>query len=258
MKASIYTPNGAFVRISLLAFLAGWLMVGPNASSAFQGEELLPEPIRFGAADFTPRVYFEEGVLKGKIVERLRELMLEAGLKSSEHFMPLSRLYYEVKLAEGGVDAWLSIDIPSMNKLGIPVKPTVFEPIRLHIIGLANKPPKIEDLRVSALITIAGYKYAGLVDALREHQPAMQVFAVPDHNAALRMLKAGRAPYIIDYLSPSRHYAAKMGLTELKTTALYDKPLYLFVSLNRSNAEAIVKRLGEAAGRITAREGQAQ
>lgn len=212
------------------------------------------EPLRFGAADFTPLVYMEGGVLKGKIVEQRRELMREAGLESTEHFMPLSRLYHEVKLGEGSIDVWLSIDIDSMNKLGIPVRPTIFEPIKLHIIGLKSKPPSIEGLRVDALVTIIGYKYAGLVDKLKEREPRMRVIAVPDHTAALRMLKAGRAPYIIDYLSPSLHYAAKLGLVGLKTTILYDTPLYLFVSRNYPNPEALAEKLSHAAERIITRQ----
>ena len=253
------SPVGRYVVLRLLFKLVisvGFLFAQPVHANGFAENQI--KPIRFGAADFTPNVYREKGKLKGRAVERRRELMREAGLDHTEHFMPQSRLYHQIKRGKGNLDAWLSVDIESMNKLGIPVKPTVFEPLRLHIIGLKNKPPKIQDLRVDTLIVMLGFKYAGLVDKLKEREPAMRVIAVPTHTGALRMLKAGRAPYFIDYLAPALHYAAKMGIAELNTTEIYTKPICLFISKDNAQAEELVERLNQASKRILARRAAAK
>ena len=212
--------------------------------------------VRYGTVDFRPRIYFEDGVLKGTALERHRKLFTEAGLQFSEHFFQsFSRMINEVKVGEGSIDLWHAMESNTMTELGLLVRPTIFDPLRVHIIGLEKqKPPKLEDLKVRALITILGYSYGGLVDGLKKQRPAMQLLVVNDHKSALRLLKAKRAPYFIGFLAPSSHFASKMGMNELSSTEVYAKPLFLFVSRNHPDAEVLAEKLSEASARILAHE----
>ncbi|MBL4790145.1 MAG: hypothetical protein JKY60_14290 [Kordiimonadaceae bacterium] len=239
--------------IFILAVSAALLI--SHAAGATEAEEIQIKPIRFGVTDFIPRAYTENGVLKGSTLLRARELAAEAGLTTVELLMPISRLYHEAKLGEGTLDAWVSIDIPSLTKLGVLVKPSVFEPLRLHLFSLnSSVPSSIDDLEVDAVITLLGFRFSGWVDRLKSKRPDMQVLTVPNHISAWRTLKAQRAPYFLAYKSPSLFYAEQLGLTDFRSIELAVTPLYFFISRNNPNAELIAKRYSEAAKRILARE----
>lgn len=212
-------------------------------------------PLRFGSQEFKPMIYVENGVVKGLQMELRNQLMAEADLPYTDRFYTqISRLYHEVELGKGNVDAWMAAELPSLVKLGIPVKPTIFLPIRLHIFGLGGtEPTVIETLEIKALITVIGYKFAGIPGRLKERLPAMRILAAPTHITAFRMLRAQRAPYVISYFTPADYVVKKLDMKNVTSTELSRHVVVLYVSRNNPDAEALVERLSKAAERILAR-----
>ena len=241
--------------ISSFLFLNGsTVQVAFSAQPGGFNNGLFPNPIRFGQQPYKPMSYMENGVSKGIHAEFRKDLMAEAGLAHTEHYMPLSRLYHSLKKGQSGVHTWLTIEMPETYKLGYPVRPTIFFPVRLNLFALAGtRPPTFDEFAAERLITIIGFKYGGMLDRLKKRVPGLTVLQAHNHIAAFRMLKAKRAKYVLNYLLPGLDAAKDGKVGALAHTELMQQPTLMFVSKNVSNAQALVHRLSDASKRILAR-----
>ena len=225
-----------------MVFLCGILTVHVVASDL-----KAPAFMKIATLDFKPRSYFEDGKFKGYHLDLQSMLMKEAGIDYSLTIMPTSRMYHELQAGRKTVDAWLSIEVDSVVAVGIPVKPSIFSPLRLEFFGKAGSiPPKITEFKDERLITIIGYKYDGVVDKLKRRLPGLRILEAPSHEVAFRMLKAGRANYVIDYRSPALAAVAELGIEEVSNTLIYRQMTLLFVSRNNPDAKQLVARLSAA------------
>jgi len=211
-------------------------------------------PLRIGAAEFPPRAYFEDGQLVGSNVDIWRGLLKEAGLDWEARLLPPSRLYHSLTLGKGSTDLWVSIEIESMLKLGVPVKPSLFSDANLLLYAQAGaERQNLATLRADALIVVIGYKYDGLLDAFKKRSPETRIIVAPNHKAAFSMLKAGRAAYVLDYKAPGTYFADQTGLIGLTHTAVYSRTVFFFISHNAPDKAELQKRLEAASKRILAR-----
>lgn len=240
-------------RISLL--FMGFFLLGAASSAVAAQSGAVEAPIKVGWQDFKPMIYSEGGVTKGTYVTTRNELLAEAGLEYTDIFYPqISRLYHQLKIGKGVVDAWVSSVHPSLEALGVPVEPTTFAPIHMQLFGLAgNKPPSIEDLNEKVLVTVIGFKFSGLPERLGLEKPLMRIVKAATHKAAFQMLKARRAPYVLDYREPALHVARKLGIGDVSSTPIADYPIFFYVSRNHPLMEQLVARISAASKRILAR-----
>ena len=235
--------------VTALVLMVSWKS---QASSAPGPSDV---PLRFGSNEFKPMIYKENGVVKGLQMVLRDQLMAEADMPYTDRFYTqISRLYHELALGKGSVDAWIAADIPSLAKLGIPVRPTIFLPIRLHIFGLGGtKPTPVETLEINALITVIGYKFAGIPGKLKQRLPKMRILTAPTHISAFKMLQARRAPYVIDYFTPAVYVVNKLHMENVTSTEISRHVVVLYVSRNNPDAEVLAARLSRAAERLIAR-----
>ena len=84
----------------------------------------------------------EQGEFKGISVDIWRLMLHEAGLDWEAQIMPPGRLYHSLTIGKGRVDAWISIEIESMLKLGSPVKPSLYPDIRLQLFAAGGTEPQ--------------------------------------------------------------------------------------------------------------------
>ena len=226
-----------------------------NATSELAGTNT---PLKVVAFNFKPVTYLENGVAKGIHSEMLRELMAEAGLNFEVVFMPPGRIYSELARSERRVDIWRSARFAKAVNHGLEVTPTIFLPLPLGLFGLAgNKPPKITALTAMPLITIMGYSLGGEADKLQKRVPGMTMLYANGHEAAFRMLKAGRARYVLDYWHPGMMTAKQLGIGNVAYTDVFSRPTVLWVARKHPEAGALVAKLGEASARILARRANA-
>ena len=124
----------------------------------------------------------------------------------------------------------------------------------MQLFGLAgNKPPSIEDLNEKVLVTVIGFKFSGLPERLGLEKPLMRIVKAATHKAAFQMLKARRAPYVLDYREPALHVARKLGIGDVFSTPIADYPIFFYVSRNHPLMEQLVARISAASKRILAR-----
>ncbi|MBL4790297.1 MAG: transporter substrate-binding domain-containing protein [Kordiimonadaceae bacterium] len=243
------------VRVGIAGFatvFAFWGGSGAAAQTAAAGQ--IWEPVRVATYHFPPKSYLDDGAVKGSNIVLQRALFEEAGLKYEFRFFTTSRIYNELKSKQSLVHAWISIDIARVRPLAMPVKPSIFGPLRLGLIGLAgNKPPAFADLKAQNLIIILGFTYGGYFNKLKSGWPDMNLVTAPNRKSAFRMLKAGRARYLFNYYAETAPIAVSQGVVNMEVTPVYEWLNYLFVSRNAPNAALLHARLEAAAKRIAAR-----
>ena len=211
-------------------------------------------PLRMGSQIFRPIMYLEYGEPKGIQIELQRELMEEAGLAFTQRYLPISRLYHELALGKGNVDAWISSQVPAAEELGFPVVPSIFIELDVSLFGLAGSdPPKVGSFREKRLITIIGFKFNGVIDQLKNRLPDLKILAAHGHSQAFKMLKAGRARYLIDYYLPGIDAAQSLGMRDVAHVTIYKQATSLYISRNVPDAAPLLERLGKASERILAR-----
>ena len=249
---SRYIPD--LVRTSAALVLCSAVLVAGASGAAWAVDEEIPQPLKVASFDFKPISYPEDGIAKGIHADMMRELMAEAGLTFTVTFTPPGRIYNELTRSSGTVEVWRSARIEKAVELGLPVLPTIFLPLPLMLFGLAgNKPPKITELTAQPLISILGYSFGGEADRLQARVPGMQILYTNGHTAAFRMLKAGRAKYVLDYWHPGIVTAQEQGIGDVAYTEVFSFPTILWVSKKMPLAQQLIKRLSAASIRILER-----
>jgi len=209
------------------------------------------EPVKMAYFDFPPYIYARDGKISGSIASLAHEMMIEAGLKYEFISMPVARIYKD--LALGRVHFWIGTP-GAAEMVGTTLAGTsVLGTSRLNIYGLGNSlPPKFEELRDTAIITLKGYAYGGRRAELAA-RPGIQMLATHNHASAFLMLRAGRAPYLLDYHTPSKQTMLELGMSGLGVTNVYERPNHLIVSKKSPQPELLLELLEAGVGRAYAR-----
>jgi len=209
------------------------------------------QPVKMAYFDFPPYIYARDGKITGSIASLAHEMMIEAGLEYEFISMPVSRIYRE--MAGGGVHFWIGTQGAAEMVGTTLVGTSVVGTSRLNIYGLAgNKPPRFEDLRDTAIIILKGYAYGGRGDELAARSD-LHLLAAHNHASAFLMLQAGRAPYLLDYHTPSKQTILDLGMYGLKETNVYERPNHLNVSKKSPHPELLSELLETGIRRAYAR-----
>lgn len=198
-------------------------------------------PVKMAYFDFPPYIYARNGKIAGSIASLAHEIMIEAGLEYEFISMPVARIYKDIGL--GRVHFW--IGTPGAAELvgTTLVGTSVIGTSRLNVYGLGgNVPPKFEHLRDTAVITLKGYAYGGRLEELAA-RPGIQILATHNHASAFLMLRAGRAPYLLDYHTPSEQTMLELGMSGIQETNVYERPNHLIVSKKSPHPELLLELL---------------
>ena len=205
------------------------------------------EPVKMAYFDFPPYIYAKGGKISGSIASLAHEMMVEAGLQYEFVSMPAARIYKD--LAFGRVHFWIGTPGAAEMVGTTLVGTSVVGTSRLNIYGLGNgAPPGFEDLRDTAIITLNGYAYGGRGAELAA-RPGIQILASHNHASAFLMLQAGRAPYLLDYHTPSKQTMLELGMSGISVTNVYERPNHLIVSKNSPHPELLLELLEAGVGR---------
>jgi len=209
------------------------------------------EPVKMAYFDFPPYIYADHGKISGSIAALAHEMMVEAGLEYEFISMPVARIYKDI--AMGRVHFWIgtpgAAEMVGTTLMGTSVVGTS----RLNIYGLGDSlPPRFEDLRDTAIITLKGYAYGGRGVELAA-RPGIRILATHNHASAFLMLQAGRAPYLLDYHTPSEQTMLELGMSGLHSTNVYERPNHLIVSKKSPHPELLLELLEAGVRRAYAR-----
>jgi polar amino acid transport system substrate-binding protein len=210
------------------------------------------EPVKMGYIQFPPFSYTDKaGKPAGVFIDLAYELMAEYGLSYQFVEYPVARLYQEMKM--GGTHLWLGTPGAPLMEGTTIVGSKPFGHIRLNIYGLpGDKPPSLDKLANTRLITLQGYVYGGLITKIKQ-LPGVTRVATPDHLAAFSMLITGRAPYLLDFHMPGELSMAQLGITDVEITPVYNRPSFVIVSKKAPFPELLLDLMDTGVERIYTR-----
>lgn len=195
-----------------------------------------------------PPFYFtdEQGRPQGFLFELMKQLTKQAGYELEAFSYPAKRMAY--KLISGEADIWLGVSsIPEFEGQTLIGK-TEITNVRLNIYYIGEKKSirGKQDLSGESIIILRGYSYGSLIKFIKDPANRITYYETNSHESAFRMLKAGRADYLLDYKTPTERILQIFKIPELKSVELSSIPLKLVVSKKSSDGRKLLKELEDA------------
>lgn len=174
---------------------------------------------------------------------RLADAMFSrAGIPWSARSYPPGRMF-EI-LRQGRANFSMLVDAPALRECCLlsrnPVAST-----ELRVYGAPDNPAirSRDDLMGKNVILIRGYSYGGLRDFVADERNQVTSHMAATHEDAFTMLAHGRADYVLDYVGPASEVIAARPKEKLISHLLSRMDVYLVLSRNYPQAEAVMARL---------------
>lgn len=191
--------------------------------------------------EFPPLSYTDDnGEPAGTYIEKVNRLSREAGYDIRWRSLPIDRIY--LYLRQGDIDFWLgSSGVPAL-KASTREPDFTFQPIRLNAYYTDNTDgiEDLEDLKGESVILIRGYTYLDRLSPVTQAERT-RVDKAPDHKAALRMLRAERADYLLDFQSPVESALEKESIPGINKHLLMEWNTSLVFSKHTEHLDRIIR-----------------
>lgn len=229
-------PAQGALRILLAAMVWNLVLIGQLWAAEAQ------RPVLKGAyIEFPPLTYTNgQGEPAGPYTEATNRLANEAGYEIEWRSLPIDRIY--LYLREGKLDLWLgSRGVPTLSEWTLEPDFS-FREIRLRAYHMETTEPVsgIPDLQGKHLIMIRGYTYMDRLEDVIE-AAGTRVDKASTHRAGLRMLKAGRGDYLLDFGAPVTQALEKLPLPAITHSPLTGWNTTLVFSRQTDDVDAIVR-----------------
>jgi polar amino acid transport system substrate-binding protein len=241
-------------RRSLIVGIVGALLCGPAAGQALNGGSPSgggAQVIEYGYPDQSIFVATlnADGQPDSPMTRLARTLMAQAGMQMRAKPYPASRLFKN--LQDGTVNFSILVRGSSLAACCLLSEKPVYS-TKLNIYHVGDKPPISykEDLIGKEVITIRGYSYAGLLSFIQDPANRIVNHVAGDHMAAFKMLKSGRADYVVDYASAATDILKESPIAHLKFNPIDNLDIYLVLAKSYPDAEALMKRLEQIVGQL--------
>jgi len=211
-----------------------WVTLG---LAPLQAEEVL----KVGAVDFPPFYVVESHEkVTGLLVNLQRQVLNELGYKYKVIGYSPERLYHN--LADGKVQIWLGLPNTPLYRGKVHISKTHVAETILKAYYLKGQKPirNFKDLKGQKVITIRGFGYAGIKDRLMK-EIDIHPLEAPSHEAAFRMLKKQRAPYLLNYHRPVTDALTREPVENLESNVLQKIKVYFIVSKKLKEGKKLLK-----------------
>ncbi len=220
--------------IALAAAVSLFLLVGAGLASAAKTVEI-------GYIEFPPVFSTNaQGEAEGFLIDLADQVLTRAGYEWSARSFPTKRMAKE--LAEGGIDLWIGLStLPEFKDTTLIGKHKVAQiSLRAYVIG--EKPPiaSKEDLSGKNVLIMRGYSYGGWVNFIKDPASKVKFTETDSHETAFKMLKAGRADYLLDYRGPSEKALKAVDVPNLNFNEISSFGAYFVVSQKTPDAQKLL------------------
>lgn len=225
----------ALIVISMMLMVAGY------------GNAVFAETLRLGYIEFPPYTYTKEnGEPAGILIDLAKKVYPEAGFDFTATSYPVRRLANYI--CSGDLDVWMGLKtLPEFEGKTYTGKAVITELVLLSYTR-GSKPPihKKEDLSDKSVIIMRGYSYGGWISFIEDPANKVNYINANKHEAAFKMLLAGRADYLLDYKDPSEKALETVKVPDLSSNLISSFPCYFVVSKELKNGQEIIDRLDKA------------
>lgn len=224
-----------------------WLVISMMLMVQIYGDSVSAETLRLGYIEFPPYTYTtESGEPAGLLIDLAKKIYPEAGFDFTATSYPVRRLANYI--GSGDLDIWMGLKtLPEFEGKTYIGKAEIAELVLLSYTR-GPKPPilKKEDLSGKSVIVMRGYSYGGWINYIEDPANKVNYINANKHDAAFKMLLAGRADYLLDYKDPSEKALETVKIPDLSSNLISSFPCYFVVSKELKNGQEVVDRLDKA------------
>lgn len=208
------------------------------------------DPVKLGYVEFPPYTQTEGGTPKGSLIEAFAKVAAEEGIAFTAESVPARRLFQG--LAEGEFHVFLGIRTVKELEGTTIASAAPIGRIELNAYGLGTAPSVTgkEDLAGKAVIVLSGYSYAGWRAWMDDPANKVAVVEARTPDQALNLLKAGRAPVLLQYSLPMAQALAGKTVPDLKSSPVSAIDIFVVVSKKAPGAEALLAKLEAGFARL--------
>jgi len=209
-----------------------------------------PNEMKIAYVEFSPFTFTnDEGAPDGMLIRMAETLFAKAGISWHATSYPAPRLYDN--LQKGASHFALIVRNPDLADCCIySKKPVWVLQIRAYYIGEKTPIKTKEDLIGKKIITLRGYSYAGMLSFFNDEKNRIENVLANSHDAAFKLLKAGRADYLLDYGGPADASLTRLQIADARYDTLHRSELFLVLSKVYPDAVNVMTRLESVARTI--------
>lgn len=235
-----YGPKHRFIIVfTLLLFIPGTL----GADEVVSSEKTIT-PIEYGFPDQSIFVATtgSNNTPDSPMKHLAAILMKKAGIPWQATAYPAKRLFRNLKA--GTTNFSILVRASSLKECCLfSKKPVYSTTLNIYTIGTNPLVKSKDELAGKSVITIRGYSYAGILKFVSDPKNDVTVYPTGTHQAAFKMLKNGRAEYLLDYESAASFILAENPIEGIKSSSISSLDIYLVLSKSYPDAEKMMKRL---------------
>lgn len=200
--------------------------------------------LRLGYIEFPPYTYTNSsGKPEGILIDLAEKVFPEAGYEWTALSYPVKRM--AEYLGSGDIDIWMGLKtLPSFIEKTYTGTEIIAD-LQLNAYTIGDKPSitKKEDLVGKSVIILRGYSYGGWVNFITDKRNFVSYIKANKHLSGLKMLKANRATYLLDYKEPVELAMDQIEISNLQNNKISSFPCYFIVTKQLPDGAEIVKKL---------------
>ncbi len=203
--------------------------------------------IKMGYIEFFPETYTtESGQPAGYFYEMMIKTAQKAGYNLTAKSYPTKRLIR--MLIDGELDIWPGLSTLAPLKETTLVGTSIIGELQLRAYTVGKKEPilKKEDLIGKNIVILRGYSYGGWASYIKESLNEKNVKTVNSHVQALKMLRANRVQYVLDYKHPVDDILKLVSVPDLQSNEISSLSCYFVVSKTIPDAEKVLSDFEKA------------
>lgn len=217
----------------------------------------IAEVVNFNQLHFPPKsVQTSDGKFHGLAFEVIHATLEKMGVPYKTTMTPMKRIVSGLKT--GTTQVTVLLKSPSLQPFSWAIEPS-FSQLRIVVFYQGGKRGinKKEDLEGKSLIMLRGWTYLNLqayYEALAK-QGKIKLQYADSHEIAFKMLKKGRADYLLEYWDPSQETLKKLEIPQLHHTILQEVKVHALVSKKQPHAQAFKKKFEKAYRQVLKEKG---
>ncbi|WP_394781442.1 substrate-binding periplasmic protein [Undibacterium sp.] len=182
----------------------------------------------------------DNGPVRGPMVDMVENLLKQAGIRYTIAGYPLNRIKANIVSGKTGI----FVGPRGVNDVLYGPERILINSINLYSLKGRALPKTIEELKGRSLILLSGYGYDGMAARINNPASKIRVTDAFTHEAAFKMLLAGRADFVLDYQTPGEFALNNIhGLDAVDSREMARAEFFLVLNRQVPNAEQIMQRL---------------
>jgi len=200
------------------------------------------QPFIVGYVEFPPLYDTVNGQPEGLLVDVSKQVFQQLNLSYKQLPMPTNRLFSSLK--RGLVQVWIGIKVKELED-DVWIGKQALHKLTLNLYSLSEPPDimSLSDLEHKRIILLMGYSYGGWGEFIRDENSQINFIETKTHNDALRLLKTGRFPYLLNYQAPMFKALSKHPLPQIKFKTIESLDIVFNVSKKVENGQELLRQM---------------